>query len=244
MTWANRFRLLLGLIVVVAIALGATLVLSQRETEVASKSASIEAISYSVGSEYAGTVIDEKAKVGDPVKAGQVLITIQSASLLTALKSKTAVQSTSAYTVSTSGALALLAAEPGIVSKLGAQVGGFVSAGSSIETIDRANSLFVRAHFTLDAYDFSRIRNGASVDLILPNQQMLSGRVSKIHVTTTAAGLADASIEVHSSQLQRGTHNGLVTPGTPISATLHLRDNGPLSGLKASFITLLRQIGL
>jgi multidrug resistance efflux pump len=244
MTWGNRFRLLLGLVVVVAIALGATLVLSQRETEVASKSASIEAISYSVGSEYAGTVTAERAKVGDSVKAGQALMTIHSASLLAALKAKTAVQSTSTYTVSPSGSLTLLAAQPGVVSKLGAQVGGFVSAGSSVETIDRADSLYVLAKFTLDAYDFSRIEKGAVVDLDLPNQQRLAGTVSKIHVTTTAAGLAEASIEVHSSQLRRGTHDGLVTPGTPIAATLHLRDDGPLAGLRASAITLLRQIGL
>jgi multidrug resistance efflux pump len=244
MTWGNRFRLLLGLIVVVAIALGATLILSQRETQVDSKSASIRAISYSVGSDYAGTVIAQTAKVGDTVKKGQPLMTIQSAGLISALKSKSAVPSNSSHTVSSNGTLTLLAEQPGVVAKVGAQTGGFVNAGSALETIDKAGSLYVLAHFRLDAYDFSRIQKGARVDLTLPNQQGVSGTVSDIQVTTTAAGQADASIKVRSSQLVRGSHDGLVTPGTPIMATLHLRNDGLLGGLKTSILTLLREIGL
>ncbi|MCU1598342.1 MAG: hypothetical protein JWQ47_2081 [Glaciihabitans sp.] len=243
MTWANRFRLLLGLVVVVAIALGATLILSQRETLVASSSASVRAVSYSIGSDYAGTVVSQQANQGDSVKKGQSLLTIQSATLLRDQKSHAGVPKSTAYKVSTAGMMTLVATEPGIVSRIGAHVGGFVSAGSALATVDREGSLYVLADFRLDPYDFSRVEKGAVVDLILPNQQRLAGTVTRIDVTTIG-GKADASIEVHSSQLVTGTHDGLVAPGTPVTANLHLRDNGPLAGLKEGFVGLLEKMGL
>ena len=43
MTWTNRFRLFFGLIVILAIVLAATLILSVRQTEVASSTASVKA---------------------------------------------------------------------------------------------------------------------------------------------------------------------------------------------------------
>jgi multidrug resistance efflux pump len=243
MTWANRFRLFLGLIVVVAVVLGFTLILSQRETEVDSRSATVKAVTYSIGSDYAGTVMTQNVNQGDAVKTGQPLLTIQSATLAAALATRVKVPSSTAYTVAATGVLTLVATEPGIVSTIGAHVGGFVSAGSQLATIDRTGSLYVLADFRLDPYDFSRIQKGAKVDLILPNQEQLTGTVSRISVTTLA-GEADASIEVHSAQLVRGSHNGLIVPGTPISATLHLRPDGPLGGLKESFVSLLEKIGL
>ena len=240
MTWANRLRLLVGLVVVVAIALGATLILSERETQVESHSAQVKAVTYTVGSNYAGTVVAQPAGVGDKVKKGEPILTIQSAALAT---NTTRVPSSSAYTVGSSGMLTLVATRAGTVAKVGAHVGGFVSAGSAIATIDRRGSLYVLADFRLDPYDYSRIEKGAKVDLILPNQQRLTGTVSRISVTTMGSE-ADATVEIHSSQLVGGTHDGLIAPGTPISATLHLRDDGPLGGLKESFIALLEKIGL
>ncbi len=244
MTWANRLRLFVGLIVVVAIVAVATLVLSIRETQVSSSTASVKAITYSVGSDYAGTVIDEKVKAGDTVKKGQPLMTIQSAAVETASATKPGVPSSESYTVASGGMLTLNATEPGVIESVGAHVGGFVSAGSTLATIDQAGSLFVLAKFRIDPYDFSRIQKGARVDLIMPNQQQLTGAVSQIHVTTTTGGAASASVEVTSPELVPGQDSGLVTPGTPVAATLHLRDDGPLGGLRTMFVSLLQKLHL
>jgi multidrug resistance efflux pump len=244
MTWANRFRLFLGFIVVVGIVVGATLVLSVRETEVASSSASVKAVSYSIGSDYAGTVVAEKVKAGDTVRKGEPLLTIQSASLATAALTKGGVPASEAYTVAPGGILTLTATEPGVVASMGAHVGGFVSAGSQLATIDRAGSLYVLAQFHIDPYDFSRIQKGARVDLVLPNQQQLTGTVSQINVTTTTAGAARVRVQVHSSALVLGKDNGLITPGTPVDATLRLRDDGPLGGLRVLFVNLLQKVHL
>ena len=244
MTWANRFRLVIGLITVILIVLGATLVLSVRQTEIASSTASVKAITYSVGSDYAGTVVDEKVKQGDSVTKGQPLMTIQSAAVSAASAIKGGIPANESYTVASGGMLTLTATQPGVIETLGAQVGGFVSAGSPLATIDRADSLYVEAKFKIDSYDFSRIRKGAQVDLVLPDQQQLSGTVSLIQVTTASNGTAVADIRVTSPQLKLGKDNGLAAPGTPVQATLHLKDDGLLGGLRVQFITLLQKLHL
>lgn len=244
MTWANRFRLFFGLIAVLVIVLVSTLVLSVRQTEVASSTASVKAITYTVGSDYAGTVVDEKVKQGDTVTKGEPLLTIQSAAVATASAVKGGIPANESYTVAPGGMLTLTATQPGLIEKLGAQVGGFVSAGSAIATIDQAGSLYVQAKFRLDPYDFSRIQKGARVDLVLPDQQQLSGEVSQIKVTTTSGGAASAEIKVTSSQLAKRASHGLAVPGTPIQATLHLRDDGPLGGLRVLFVDLLHKLHL
>ncbi|HAM27067.1 MAG TPA: biotin attachment protein [Microbacteriaceae bacterium] len=243
MTWGNRFRLLGGLIVVLAIVAGATLVLNQRENQVASGSASINAISYAVGSDYAGSVVSESVKEGDKVKKGDPLMTIQSASLLRDMNSQKTVPESAAYTVSKDGTLTLTATEPGIVSDIKAQAGGLVGAGQPLATIDRTGPFFVFAKFRVDSYDFARVTKGARVEIVLPNHQRVMGTVSDVKVQTVG-GKADAAIKVMSKDLIAGSHDGLVEPGTPVTAIMHLRDDGPLAGVKDSFFSLLEQIGI
>ena len=243
MTWGNRFRLLGGLMLVLTIVVGATLVLNQRENQVASGSAALDAISYSVGSDYAGSVVAQSVKVGDQVKKGDPLMTIQSAALLRDLSSPKTSPVSTAYTTSTDGTLTLTATEPGTVSGVKAQVGGLVGAGQSLATIDRTGPLFVLAKFRVVSYDFARIEKNGRVEIVLPNHKRIVGVVSDVKVQTVG-GEADAEIKVTSKDLVAGSNDGLVEPGTPVTAILHLRDNGPLAGVKDSFFSLLEQIGI
>jgi multidrug efflux pump subunit AcrA (membrane-fusion protein) len=243
MTWGNRFRLLGGLILVLAIVAGATLVLNQRQNQVASGSASLNAISYSVGSDYAGSVVNQAVKTGDRVKKGDPLMTIQSATLLRDLSSPKTVPVSAAYTTSKDGTLTLTATEPGIVSSVTAQVGGLVGAGQPLATIDRTGPLFALAKFRVDSYDFARIQKNARVEIVLPNHWRITGVVSSVQVQTVG-GQADAAIKVTSKDLITGSNDGLVEPGTPVTAILHLRDDGPLAGVKDQFFSLLEQIGI
>ncbi|TXN28955.1 HlyD family efflux transporter periplasmic adaptor subunit [Lacisediminihabitans profunda] len=243
MTWGNRFRLFGGLLIVLAIVAGATLVLNQRENQVASGSASINAIAYSVGSDYAGSVVSQAVKAGDKVKKGDPLMTIQSATLLRDLSSPKTVPVSAAYTTSKDGTLTLMATEPGVVSDIKAQVGGLVGAGQPLATIDRSGPFFVLAKFRVDSYDFARVEKGARVEIVLPNHQRVTGTVSDVKVQTVA-GAADAAIKIASKDLIAGSHDGLVEPGTPVTAIMHLRDDGPLAGVKDSFFSLLEQIGI
>ena len=244
MTWANRLRLAVGFIAVLAIVLVATVALSVRQTEVSSSTASVKAMTYSVGSDYAGTVVDQKVKQGDTVTKGETLLTIQSAAVAAASAARGGIPVNESYTVGPGGMLTLKATEPGVIETMGTEIGGFVSAGSSLATVDRAQSLYVQAKFRLDPYDFSRVQKGARVDLVLPDQRQLTGTVSQIHVTTTSGGAASAEIRVISPQLALGKDNGLASPGTPVQATLRLRDDGLLGGLRVMAADFLQKLHL
>ncbi len=247
MTWKNRFKLLSGLIAVLAIVAVATVVLNKRESQVASTSAAISSISYSVGSDYAGTVVKQSVKQGDRVKKGEPLLTIQSTSLMSSIgtlaSENKSLPTTNAYTVSDKGMLTLIATQPGVVSSVRASVGGFVDAGQTLATIDRTGSLYTLAKFKLDPYDFSRVQKGAQVEVVLPDTHRVLGTVSAVRVQTVH-GQANAEVEVNCDGLDFGGHNGLVEPGTPVTAVMHLKDDGPLSGVTNTFRTLLLQVGL
>jgi multidrug resistance efflux pump len=243
MTWSNRFRLFGGFLVVVFVVAACTFVLGQRESQTASRSASIEAISYSVGTEYAGTVVEQSVEQGDQVDEGDPLLSIQSTALLRDLDSDNDVPESTAYKISKDGIVTLVATEPGIVSSIDAKVGGFASAGQPLATIDQRGSLYVLADFRIDPYDFARIEDGAKVDIILPNHQRLAGTVLRVKVDTVS-GKADTEVEVTSDALVSGEQDGLVAPGTPVTAIMHLREDGPLAGLKNSMFELLEQVGI
>jgi multidrug resistance efflux pump len=243
MTWGNRFRLFVGLLFVFLIVGAATLVLNQRESQVTSSAASVKAQTYTVGSDYAGTVITQSVKPGDTVHRGAPILSIQSVSLLRDMRGPDPLPQSAAYTVSDDGMFTLLATQPGIVSKMDAPIGGFVAAGQTLATIERSGSLYVLAEFRVDPTDFARIEKGARVDIVLPNFHRVSGNVSDIRVHSVK-GQADASIEVNSSALASRTNDGLHEPGTPVTAILHLRDDGPFAGVKDAFLALLERIGL
>ncbi len=128
MTWINRLRLLAGLLVVLRRSSP-----PRRSSSTSAKakwrqpSASIKSLSYSIGSDYPGIVVEQSVKQGDEVVQGQPLMTIQSPTLTQALSSTTiTVPASSAYTVTDDGMLSLLATENGVISKIDASVGGFV----------------------------------------------------------------------------------------------------------------------
>jgi multidrug resistance efflux pump len=243
MTWKNRFKLLLGLIVVVALVGACTLVFNQRQQQATSTSATIGADSYPVGTDYGGIVTRQYVKTGDTVEKGQKLFDVQSLRLQQDMAAGLVSASSSAYPVSRDGTATLVATVPGRISSVDVEQGAFAQAGAVVAHIDRSGTLFVKADFTLTPRDYARIGEGAAVQVLLPNQRVVQGRVGTIEVETVN-GSAQSTIHVTSSQLVDGSDNGLVSPGTPVTATLHLRDDGFFSGPGDAFRDFLRKIGL
>ena len=243
MTWSNRLRMFFGTLAVFAIVAACTLIFTQREGQVASRTASFKAIDYTVGSDYAGTVTEEFVKEGQKVAKGAKLISVQSASLLNAIKQPGGVPESTSYIVADNGTLTLIATEPGIVSKIETQVGSFVGAGQGLATVERDGSLFVVADYVVDAHDFTRLTSGAHVDVVLPNHDRLAGTTSKMTVNTVD-GKAHVKLEISGTKFYQGSHAGLVSSGTPITAILKLREEGPLAGIRDSLFQLLEQVGI
>ena len=243
MTWGNRFKLLLGSIVVLALAAGLTLVFNQRQHSATSRTATITATDYPVGSTYPGTVVRVEVRQGQQVRSGEPLVAVRSASLLHDLRQGLVTPQSLGYTVSKAGVIEFQSAVDGTVQDLPVRPGMFVQAGSRLLTVSKAGSLTVTAEVRLTAADFGRLDRGATADLLLPNQRTLLGRVGEMSVTTTGDE-ALAKIEITSDGLVDGGEHGLIQPGTPVTATVHLRDDGPLAGTVEAGRALLRKVGL
>jgi len=230
MTWANRFKMFFGLIVVVAIVCALTIVLSQRKGETTSTTASIEAIEYPVGTDYPGSVISQAVEAGDEVAVGDPIATIQSNTLLEQLANGATVASTSTYDVFPDGTLTIKSTVNGIVDEVLVQQGGYAAGGSTVARLSATDPLHVKAEYVLDPKDFARVEEGAVVTLELPNTDTISGTVDSFEVETVD-GQARAVVTVSSSDLAYGGHGGLIAPGTPISAEMKLRNDDVLARL-------------
>lgn len=243
MTWSNRFRVALGLILVLALVAVFTIILNRRITQVSSATASIGAAEVELGTDYAGTVVERFVEPGDEVSAGEPVVSVQSQALAHDLAIGLVRADAAPFQVTPDGTMTFVAPEDGIVKTLDVSPGAFVQAGRVLAAIERSESLFVRAEFSLDAADYERLEPGADVTLVLPNQKEIDGSVDTIEVVTNA-NRAEAVIKVVSPELERGAENGLMTPGVPVTASVQLRDDGVMADVQHSAEAFLRKIGI
>jgi hypothetical protein len=244
MTWTNRLRLFAGVLGVVALVAVLTLIFNQRQTTAASLSATVSADTYEVGAAYGGTVTKQYVKQGDSVTKGQKLFTIQSVSLQQDLSNGLQIRNNSAYDVNTTtGTLTYKATVAGQVSDLEAKLGNALGSGQTFAKITVTDSQFVDANYLLTPRDYGRVQKGAKVSILLPNDRTVTGTVSTVEVATDQ-GKARTDIRVESDALRDPSLGDLAKAGTPVVATLDLRDDGPLAGVSDAGFDFLRKIGL
>lgn len=244
MTWISRLKLFGGLLGVLLLVAVLTLIFNQRQNQVASLTATVAADTYEVGAAYGGTVTKQYVKEGDVVKKGQKLFTIQSVALQQDLANGLKITNSDAYDVKTSTAtLTYKATVQGQVSDLKAKLGNSLGSGQDFAKISVTNSQYVEAQYLLSPGDYSRVQEGAPVSILLPNNRTLSGKVTTIEVATDS-GQARTDVRVDSPELKDAALGSLAQPGTPVVATLQLRDDGPLAGVSDQAFSFLRQIGL
>jgi len=243
MTWGNRVRLVLGLVLTLAIVAACTLVFNQRQHHAQSASAMLVSQRYPVGTDFGGIVTDQLVEEGDKVVAGQPLFTVRSLQLQRDLNSADSSAGDQIASVDVDGTATVVSTVDGTVSSIDVPQGGFAQAGGVLATVDRTGSLFVEADFVLTARDYGRIEVGSAVDLRLPNQSTIPGKVAAIEVTTVD-GQALSTLRIESDELVGALTAGPFQPGTPVVATLELRDDGPFAGVADAFGDLLRKVGL
>ncbi|MGW8565044.1 HlyD family efflux transporter periplasmic adaptor subunit [Isoptericola sp. NPDC055881] len=243
MTWTNRLRLVGGLLGVVLLCAALTLVLNRREGQATSSTATIAAETLDVGTDYAGTITRSFVEPGDEVHAGDPLLVLRSLTLQHDLAVGLVGKEASAYEVTDDGRMTVVAPADGTVTDVAVGLGGFAQAGEVLASVERRGSLFVDARLVLDPADFARVRDGAPVTVVLPDQAELEGTVSAVAVRNTR-NQAEATVEVRSDGLVRGAENGLVMSGTPVTAVIELHDEGALAGVDAAFDEFLRKVGL
>lgn len=241
MTWGNRFKLFFGLIFVLAVVAGATLVFNQRQMQVTSTSAQIGADVYNVGTDYGGMIYESFVREGDHVREGEKMFTVRSLPFERDVANGTISPGSDA--VNTEGMLVVRASTDGIVSRIDLGEGGFAPAGAVLATIEADGSQFAEAEFILSARDFGRVEDEAEVTLLLPDGREYTGSVTGFDVRTEE-GSAHVTARIESEPIASAEADALIKPGTPLDATLELRDDGPFAGLHDALSDFARKIGL
>lgn len=225
MTWSSRARLGAGMILVLVIAAWATYQLNESRGVATSDSAQILAKSYGVGTPYSGLVVDQLVDVGDAVTTGQQLFVIDSATLQYDVTNGFARASTEATQIDANGRLVVLATGDGVVTDIASERGTFVQSATELARVQRADTLYVQAEYTLTPKEYARVEDDASVTVVLPNQREITAYVSEVKVETVA-GRAQAVLTLTGEELRDGAEKGLVSAGTPVTAELQLDNDG------------------
>ncbi|MCL3859692.1 HlyD family efflux transporter periplasmic adaptor subunit [Actinotalea sp. K2] len=225
MTWGNRFRLLTGLVAVVAAATLATVHLSESRGRVESTSAQISAESYTVGNAYAGMVVDQLVEVGDTVADGDPMFLIDSANLQRDISQNAVPARTVESSIDENGFLVVRATGPGTVTGLGGSAGGFVAESTQVATVQRSGTFFVEAEYELTPQQYARLGEDAEATIVLPDQREIQGTVTGVAVTDSN-GHVWIVATVRSDELTDGTADRLVADGTPVTVRLQLENDG------------------
>ncbi len=244
MTWTNRFRLWLSIVLSLILIFLLILVFNQRQHTIQSSSATIIAPRIQVASNYGGIVTKQYVTVGQKVKTGDVLFDVSSVSLQQDLANGVKVASSDALKIDTvKGILTYKATTTGTVTQVYAQEGSYLSATQPLAIITSDTGRVVEAQFILTPREYALVDKGAAVTLRLPDNSSISGVVDSALVATQQ-GQAVVTVRITSQELNNRNLNLLATDGAPVSAVVRLRDEGVLAGPTDALQALLRKVGL
>jgi len=244
MTWTNRFRLWLSILLTLVLIFLLVLVFNQRQHTIQSSSATIIAPRVQVASNYGGIVTKQYVKVGQKVNVGDVLFDVNSVSLQQDLANRVKVTSSDAMTIDPAkGTLTYKATTSGTVTQVYAQEGSYLSATQPLAVITSDTGRTVEAQFLLTPREYALIDKGAPVTIGLPDNSSITGVVDSALVATQQ-GQAVVTVRITSDQLNSRNLNLLATDGAPVSAVVRLRDEGVLAGPTDAMRALLRKVGL
>jgi multidrug resistance efflux pump len=216
----NRFRLLIGLVVVLLLVGVLFVYLDYSMSRVSATTAQLQADTYTVGTSYSGTVTQQYVHVGQKVKAGQNLFAIASDVFSSALASGQINKSGLSFTVDKNNNILLQANEAGTVTNIDYLQGAFVPANKEVATIAKVNSLYVQADYHLSPPDYNRVDNGSTVSVTLPNNQTVSAKVFYIAIVSNN-NVATTLIKARMPTTASGEDTNF-NEGTPVTAVLHL----------------------
>jgi multidrug resistance efflux pump len=244
MTWGNRIRLVLGVVVVLAVCGVLSLVVNQRERQAYSSNAAVEAVQFQVGSDYGGIMVEQMVEPGAEVHEGDELFTISSFSLQKDLDNGLEPVSTASYRVdAAAGLVTYLASADGTLEDFDVRQGSYVPGGETVAVITQQDTEYVEAQFRLEPVDYGRLRVGGRADVELPNRQTLRGEVSAISVES-ADGIAYTTVRVAVPELRADSVADFAQPGSPVGVTLTLDDDGYLAGPTDTFLDFLHRVGV
>ena len=245
MTWTNRLKLWGGILLVAAITFALTLLFNQRQSQVASFTAAVDAPVAMVGSSYGGVVTDLRVRPGDAVTAGDPLFTLTSLQLQQDIGNGLKPISTEAYTIDPeAGTITYHAVSNGYIASIEAKPGTFLANGGAMAVVVADGERTVTAQFELEPSDYGRVEQGAGARIVLPNNQTVQGTVAGVTVNTNDRGDAITHVTIESPALTDPGLSTLTRLDTPVTVIMDLRDDGWLAGPTEVLLAFLTKIGL
>jgi len=238
--WA-RLKFMAGLLTVFVIVGLLVLYANAALSVVRASRAELGADGTTIGVDYAGHILNQYVTDGEVVKKNELLFVINSPILAADVANHSVVASSLPYAFdTTTGNIAVHAAQAGVVDKVNFQAGSFVPTGAVLATIDTAGSLYVAGHFHLTPPDYARVHKGSTMQIVFPDNSKATGTVYSI---TLQGG--DGSVDtVVRARLQSGTGSALKFPvGTPVEASLKLTQQTWWEQLKRQATKLLKPAG-
>jgi len=244
-SFLNRLKLFLGIVLVILVLGVLTLLFNQRQNQVTSIAARVEAPRTVIASPYSGVVKEHYKNPGDSVSTGEKLFTINS-NLNDMIKLGINPTSTDAYTVEIdSGTVTFKATVDGYLDNFTAVKGSYVNSNERLAEIVASTNKTVVARFQLNPTDYGRIEENGRVTVHLPDGQLVEGQVMSVSISTDeASGNTVTEVTVSSDALQADDLMLLTRRGTPVTAVMGLRDDGILAGPTQAFREFLVKIGL
>ncbi len=219
MNLKSKLKMLVGIVVTLVLVTGLLLYLSSSMLQVNSKSASLNAETFTIGTEYSGIIVKQYIKKGDIVTVGQELFEIKSSVLSDDLLTGAANAQDLTLKVNENNNIVLLASAGGTVSEIAYSEGAFVPANKEIAVITKAGSLYVEAIYKLAPPDYARLKKGDSLEVRLPNNAVVVGIITDISLRNSDNEV-DTIVKADINAVK--SDNYTLTSGTPVSANLQL----------------------
>lgn len=226
MTLLNRLKLALGLALVIVLVGALATTLNTRLGTVRGISASLVAEHYPVGTDYSGLLTKEYVAVGDVVETGDPMFEIQSNGLGRDVANGLLAPKDSPFDIKDGHTMVLTAPRSGTVHEVRYQEGAFVPGNTVLSTVVDSGSLYVDAQFRLTPADYAQIRTDSVLTVTLPDDSTVNAEVVDISVETV-----DAAAVTQVRARPSGLDGRLFAVGTPVMATMRLRDDGLLTAV-------------
>ncbi|MDI9627627.1 MAG: biotin/lipoyl-binding protein [Acidobacteriota bacterium] len=244
MNLRNHIKLWGGIAAVLILMTALTLLFNQRQQQVPSDHAIVDAPVSNVASSYGGVVTQVFVAEGDEVTVGEPMFVVTSASLQQAFAQGAQPASNVAFDLDPArGLVTYKAVADGYVTNVKGVLGSFVNDGESLAAIVSDQERSVLASYTLSPLDYGRVELGARAEILMPNNDRLSGEVAGVQITSSN-GETVSEVRVVSDELNAAELGTLGQRGTPVSVSMSLRDDGFLAGPTDAVLTFLTKIGL
>lgn len=221
MNKSSKFKFLIGILMVFVLVAGLLVYLQYSMSRSTSRSARIDANTYTIGVDYSGIIEKQYIEEGQTVKTGDSLFEIRSSALAGAIADKKIEVSTLIFDVTKEGNILLKAANPGVVNTVNYREGTYVPANSELASVSLVDTLFVTATYRLSPPDYARIKKGSTVTVTLPDNKKITAKVFDISLVSKDNEV-DTIIKAEFDASAIDTFTFAV--GTPVQTVLHFED--------------------